>query len=212
MRPYSRSERIADAIVHALGIPASLAACFVIATVATARGASARLAVALGLYAAGLLSMIGFSALYNLAKPGPGKALLQRFDHAAIFAMIAGTYTPVALLAIGGPWGWGLFAAIWTGAVCGAALKLLVPARVERASTAAYLLLAWAGLAALEPLLAALPPADLGLLAAGAILYNLGVVVHLSTRLPFHNAIWHALVLAAAACHFVLVLRLAAAS
>jgi hypothetical protein len=94
------------------------------------------------------------------------------------------------------------------GAVGGAALKLLVaPARFERALVAVYLLLGWAGLAALGPLLAALPPWDLVLLAAGGLLYSLGVVVHLSTRLPYHNALWHALVLAAAS-HFAVVLRL----
>src|SRR5918995_962527 len=93
-----------------------------------------------------------------------------------------------------------------------AALKLVAPARFERASIVAYVLLGWAGLAALDPLLAALPPRDLALLAGGGLLYSLGVAVHLSTRLPYHNALWHALVLAAAACHYAVVLRLATAA
>jgi hemolysin III len=98
------------------------------------------------------------------------------------------------------------------GAVAGAALKLVAPGRFERASIAAYLLLGWAGLAALDPLLAALPPRDLALLAGGGLLYSLGVAVHLSTGVPDHNALWHALVLAAAACHYAVVLCLAAAA
>ncbi len=156
--------------------------------------------------------MLGCSALYNLAATGSRKALLRRFDHAAIFMMIAGTYTPVALLAVGGASGRALLAVVWTGAAGGIALKLLAPRRFERVSVAAYLLLGWAGLAALDPLLAALPPRDLALLAGGGLLYSLGVAVHLSTGLPYHNALWHALVLAAAACHYAVVLRLATAA
>jgi hemolysin III len=208
---YSRGERIADAIVHALGLSAALAACATLAAAAP-RPVGTRLAVTLSLYAAGLLAMLGCSALYNLAGEGARKALLRRLDHAAIFAMIAGTYTPVALLAIGGTWGWGLLGVVWGGAASGVALKLLAPGRFERASTAAYLLLGWVGLAALDPLTSALPSRDLALLAGGGLLYSLGVAVHLSTRLPYHNALWHAFVLAAAACHYVVVLHLATAA
>ena len=180
---YSRGERIADAVVHALGVSAALAACAVLAAAAP-RPVGTRLMIALGLYAAGLLAMLGCSALYNLANEGPRKALLRRLDHAAIFVMIAGTYTPVALLAIGGAWGWGLLVVVWAGAAGGVVLKLLAPGRFERASTAAYLLLGWAGLAALGPLTSALPARDLALLAGGGLLYSLGVAVHLSTRRP----------------------------
>jgi len=207
---YSRGERVADAVVHTAGLSAALVACAALFATAS-RPTDIRLVVALGLYAAGLVAMLSCSALYNMAAEGPARALLRRFDHAAIFVMIAGTYTPVALLGIGGIWGWGLLAVVWTGAAGGAALKLLAPARFERASIAAYLLLGWAGLAALDPLLAALLPQDLALLVVGGLLYSLGVIVHLSTRLPYHNALWHALVLAAAACHYVVILRLAAA-
>ena len=207
----SRGERAADAAVHALGFTAALAACAALVAAAP-RPPGARLAVALGLYGAGLLAMLGCSALYNLAATGPRKALLRRLDHAAIFGMIAGTYTPIGLLAVGGAWGWGVLIVVWMGAVAGAALKLVAPGRFERASIAAYLLLGWVGLAALDPLLAALPPRDLALLAGGGLLYSLGVAVHLSTGVPYHNAVWHALVLAAAACHYAVVLRLATAA
>jgi hemolysin III len=155
--------------------------------------------------------MLGCSALYNLAPPGPRKALLRRFDHAAIFVMIAGTYTPVAALAIGGAWAWGLLGLVWSGALGGVVLKLVGPMRMEKLSVAAYLVLGWIGLAALHRLMEVLPTADLVLLLVGGALYSLGVVFHLATRLPYHNAIWHGFVLAAAACHFAIVLRLAAA-
>jgi hemolysin III len=206
---YSRGERVADAAVHGLGFAAALAGCAVLTSVAPR---ATRPGLALGLYGAGLLAMLGCSALYNMAPEGRRKALLRRLDHAAIFVMIAGTYTPVALLGVGGAWGWGLLGAVWTGAVSGAALKLLAPARFERASVLAYLLLGWAGFVALDPLLVALTRLDLLLLAGGGLLYSLGVVVHLMTRLHYHNALWHALVIAAAACHYAVVFHLATAA
>ncbi|MBR0644120.1 PAQR family membrane homeostasis protein TrhA [Plastoroseomonas hellenica] len=206
---YSRGEQAADAVIHILGLAAALTACIILA-LAARRPVDAGLAMSLGLYAAGLTAMLGCSALYNLTGEGPRKALLRRFDHAAIFVMIAGTYTAIAALGIGGTWGTALLAFVWTGAAGGVALKLLAPARFERASILAYLLLGWAGLAALGPLIAALPALDLGLIFAGGLLYSFGVIVHLSTRLRYHNAVWHALVLAAAACHYAVVLRLAA--
>ena len=206
----SRGERVADAAVHVLGLTAALAGCALL-TAEAPRGAGVGSVAALG-PTQRVVAMLGCSALYNLAGDGPRKALLRRLDHAAIFVMIAGTYTPVALLAIGGAWGWGLLGVVWAGAAGGAALELLAPGRLARISVSAYLLLGWTGLAALDPLLAALPPRDLALLAGGGLLYSLGVAVHLSTRLPYHNALWHALVLAAAACHYAVVLRLAAAA
>jgi hemolysin III len=206
---YGRGERIADAAVHILGLAIALLACAVLAAAVLPQTAGPGLAIALGLYAAGLLAMLGCSALYNMAGHSRRRELLRRLDHAAIFAMIAGTYTPVAGIGIGGPWGWALLGVVWTGAFAGAALKLLAPARFERVSILAYLLLGWAGVVALDQLLAALPPLDLWLLVTGGLLYSLGIVVHLSTRLRYHNALWHALVVAAAGCHYAVVLRLA---
>lgn len=205
----SRSEILADTIVHVLGFGAAVAGCILLGA-ALLRSAGAFQGATLGLYGVGLLAMLGYSALYNLAGPGPRKARLRRLDHAAIFLMIAGTYTPVALLGVGGGGGWALFSAVWLGALGGAALKLSAPARFERAAILAYLLLGWAGLAALEALLTRLAPTDVALLLVGGLLYSLGVPVHLAARLPYHNALWHCLVVAAAACHYVVVLRLAA--
>ena len=156
--------------------------------------------MALGLYAAGLLAMLGCSALYNLAATGPRKTLLCRLDHAVIFVMIAGTYTPTPCSRSAAPGGGGCWVPFGRERPAGRRSSS-APGRLARISVAAYLLLGWTGLAALDPLLAALPPRDLALLAGGGLLYSLGVAVHLSTGLPYHNALWHALVLAAAACH-----------
>lgn len=198
----------ADACIHVLGVTASLVGCVALAAVMPWPSDWVPMA-AIGLYAVGLVGMLGFSAAYNLAAEGPGKRLLRRFDHAAIFVMIAGTYSPISLLGIGGSWGWGVAGFVWAGALLGAGLKLFTPGRFERMAIAAYLLLGWAGLVAIVPMVAAMQPLDVALVGAGGLLYSLGVIAHVSKRSPYQNAIWHGFVLAAAACHFVVVLRLA---
>jgi hemolysin III len=110
------------------------------------------------------------------------------------------------LVAVGGAWGYGLLAFVWSVALGGVVLKLFWPRRLDRLSVAAYLLLGWSIVVVLDPLLGALSAAGLALLAAGGLLYSLGVVFHLWQRLRYQNAIWHAFVLAAAACHFSAVL------
>lgn len=207
--PYRGAERGADAAVHAAALLAVPAGCMLLA-LRTPLPSDTRLAVALGLYMAGLVATFALSAAYNLAPAGPRRALLRRADHAAIFIMIAGTYTPISVLAIGGPLATALLAFVWTGALLGAAMKLLAPGRFERGSIAAYLVLGWVGVVALVPLSRSLSAGQLGLLAAGGLLYSLGVLVHLASHLRFNVAIWHAFVLAAAACHYGLVLSLAA--
>jgi hemolysin III len=152
------------------------------------------------------MAMLLCSAVYNMARDGMFKRLLRRCDHAAIFVMIAGTYTPFSLEVIGGAWGRGLLIFVWTVAAAGVALKLLRPHRFERLSVVVYLMLGWCVLAALDPLLARISLWGLVLLFAGGVLYSLGVVFHLWTRLPFHNAIWHGFVLAAAGCHYAAIM------
>ncbi|MGE3904564.1 MAG: hemolysin III family protein, partial [Reyranellaceae bacterium] len=151
-------------------------------------------------------AMLICSAAYNLARNSRRRALLRRFDHAAIFAMIAGTYTPFTTLRLDGGWGAGLTAAVWTVATIGIALKLWKPHLVERASIPLYLALGWTIVVAVNPLLGALDPSTLVLLAVGGLLYTLGVAFHVWERLPYQNAAWHACVLAAAAVHYAAVI------
>ena len=205
VRQYSRPERIADGVVHLLGIAFGLTACIVL-VIAAFPSNNGLLWLALGLYGGGLLAMLGCSALYNLTTEPVSRALFRRLDHAAIFVMIAGTYTPFTLIAIGGPWGTGLLIFVWSVALGGVALKLLWPWRFERLSVLAYLLLGWCIVVAFDPLTAAVSVAGIALLVAGGVLYSLGVIFHLWTRLPYQNAIWHAFVLAAAVCHFSAIL------
>ena len=198
-------ERRADAVMHAIGLPAALAGCVVL--LMNAPDAPAARA-ATGLYALGLVATFGFSAAYNLSPPGPRRDLLRRFDHAAIFLMIAGTYAPVSLLGIGGRLGTALLGLVGAGALLGASVKLLAPGRFERAAIAAYLALGWVGAVAAVQLARSLPSWQFGALVLGGLLYSLGVIAHVSERLPYNTAIWHACVLLAAGCHYALVLGL----
>ncbi|WP_342452906.1 PAQR family membrane homeostasis protein TrhA [Pararoseomonas indoligenes] len=208
-RTVSPAERRADAAVHALGLLAVLAGTILLLhTLLTAPSPGASLAT--GLYILGLVATFACSAAYNTAPEGPRKNILRRLDHAAIFLMIAGTYTPVALLGIGGTWGTTLCAAVWAGALPGMALKLIAPGRYERAALAAYLALGWLGVLALPTMLQTMPPWQTAAIAAGGLLYTAGTAFHVAERIPYSTAIWHAFVLAAAACHFTVVLHLAA--
>lgn len=197
---YTLGEIIADACVHAVGILASLGA--LIALMIVALPTQHALSVAsLAIYGMGLVTLFVFSACYNLIPHPDWKAILRRLDHAGIFIMIAGTYTPFAIL-MGGAWGYGLLAAVWGVSIVGVLLKLFLPHSLDRLLTGLYLVQGWAVLVALAPLSDVLPQRALILLLVGGGLYTLGVVFHLWERLRYHNVIWHSFVLAAAGCHY----------
>jgi hemolysin III len=152
-----------------------------------------------------MIAMFSFSAAYNLARNSRWRATLRRCDHAAIFVMIAGTYTPFTLLRLDGVWSWGLTTAVWTIAGAGMLIKLCRRCDLRYASAAPYLLLGWIGLIAIDPLFRSVGMETLALIAAGGALYTIGVGFHVWERLPFQNAIWHGFVLAAAAVHYAAV-------
>ncbi|HEX9648051.1 MAG TPA: hemolysin III family protein [Alphaproteobacteria bacterium] len=198
-------ERAADRFVHVLGVAASLAAAGALMIVAIANLETLPV-LSLAVYATGLAAGFGLSAGYHLVTREALRKTLRRLDHAAIFVLIAGTYTPFALVSIGGPWGHALLAAVWAIALVGIAAKVLLPGRFERAAIVLYLVQGWAGLAVLNPLVNGVSATTLSLLGAGGVLYTLGVVFHLWRGLRYQTAIWHAFVLVAAACHYVAVL------
>lgn len=200
-RQWSRGELIADGIVHGIGLVAALIGASVLITVAAMRGAYGMLP-AVSIYAAGLIVMLGCSFAYNMTPASPLKSLLRRFDHSGIFLMIAGTYTPFTTQLLTGAWSIALTSIVWSLAITGVVIKLALPLRFDRLTVAAYLLLGWIVVIAIDPILAAIGPTILLLLAAGGLLYTVGVVFHLWERLPFQAAIWHGFVVAAAGVHY----------
>jgi len=203
---YSRKERLIDGAIHGLGVTGSTTAVAILlaAVIPTRESLSVLASV---IYGACLIAMLWLSAAYNLVSHPDWKDRLRRYDHAAIFLMIAGTYTPFALVAIGGSMGYGLLALVWLLAIAGMLLKLLRPRRLERTSVIMYLALGWIGLPALGLLFSSVSMSILVLLGIGGLLYTLGVAFHLWESLPYQNAVWHGFVLAAASCHFVAVLE-----
>jgi hemolysin III len=158
-------------------------------------------------YSVCLVAMLGCSAAYNLASDASRRGFLRQLDHAAIFLMIAGTYTPFTTCRLHGVWGIGMTTAVWTGAVTGAVMKLICPRRVEQVSTVAYLALGWIILVGMRPLLSSVDIQTAVLLGVGGVLYTIGTGFHLWRALPFHNAIWHSFVLVAASCHYAAILH-----
>jgi hemolysin III len=194
-------ERLADGVVQCVNVVLAAAGCAVLG-VLVGTHANPRLLSALTLYGAGLLAMVGTSALYAWARGGCRHMLYRRLDHAAIFLMIAGTYTPFTMISFGGVHH-RLLALIWALALLGALLKLIAPRRVEQLSILLYLILGWAVLS--DPgLLLSLPAPAVTLLLAGGVIYTLGITFYLA-RVRFQEAIWHGFVLAGAACHYAAV-------
>jgi hemolysin III len=203
---YSRGEYLADLAAHVFGLALGLVATIALLVEASHFG-QPLLIVGAGLYGLGLVAMLSCSAAYNLCPPSPLKSWLRRLDHAAIFLMIAGTYTPLLLNRVGGDWGLGLLSFVWLVAFGGAYLKIMFPRRWEMYTIALYVGLGWSILIAINPLLRSVSFESLILIGAGGVIYSVGVIFHLWDRLPYQNAIWHWLVLAAASCHYIAIMN-----
>src|ERR1700760_2268052 len=204
---YDRVEIIADGVVHAIGILLGLIAATVL-VVLTAVYASALYIVAVSIYVAGLLSMLVLSATYNLWPVSRTKWVLRRFDHSAIYLLIAATYTPFILELRESLFALALLAGVWCVAIFGIVLKLAWPGRFDRLSVGLYLALGWSGVMLYDRVVSALPQMALWCVLAGGALYSLGVIFHAWQRLRFQNVIWHCFVLLGAACHYTAVLAL----
>ncbi|HYZ25094.1 MAG TPA: hemolysin III family protein [Rhodopila sp.] len=201
---YSSAEMLADAAIHLFGlVGASAVFGYLLANVGPLVTASQW--TALITYAVALLGTLTISALYNLSAPGRAKAVLRKLDRAMIFVMIAGSYTPFAICAISPRVGMPLCAVIWTMAAIGVGICLRLQRLYDRLSLALYLGMGWMVLAVLPSLAAAVSTSVLLLLLVGGIVYSAGVLVHRRTGVSFHNAAWHAMVVAAAALHLAAV-------
>ncbi|MBL9050561.1 MAG: hemolysin III family protein [Tabrizicola sp.] len=202
-RELSLAELLADGIVHAMALLAGLIA-FPLLLFHGLQTAEIGTFAALTVYAAGFFLMWGFSLAYNMTPPSALKWLLRRFDHSMIYVMIAGTYTAV-IPHLSGNWPWIMGVVVWTGAVLGILVKVVLPGRYDRLSILAYVMLGWVGVIAAGPVTAALPSVSLWLLVAGGLTYVAGVAFYVWERLRFQNAIWHGFVAVAAGLHFAAV-------
>jgi len=207
---YSRGEELAHWVTHALGVVASLAGIAWLLATAVANGAGPWRAVGGVVFGASALLLFTTSVLYHSATSTRLKPRLRLLDHAAIYVLIAGTYTPLALGVLGGAWGWTLFGLVWGMALAGIAAKLTLGFRFPLASTLLYLAMGWIGVVAARPLLASLTTTELTWIVAGGLAYTAGVPFYLWKNRPYAHAVWHLFVMAGVACHFVAVLSMMA--
>ncbi len=205
---YSRAERIADAVVHAIGLLFAILGTVALILWAMGQDPAQHIAqrgaatvTGVSIYGAALIGSFLASACYHFTPWEGPRHLLQRIDHAAIYLKIAGTYTPLVVL-IGSAFAYGVLAVVWALAALGAIAKLFFWSRQGRWSTAFYLCLGWISVALLSSLWPLLPTGALVCLFAGGLIYSAGAVVFSLDHLKFQNAIWHGFVLTASACFF----------
>ena len=198
-------EEFANALTHGLGATAALAGGAVLITLAALYGDGWQLASAI-VFGTSLLLLYLASTLYHAVQHPVVKGRLKVFDHCAIYLLIAGTYTPFTLIGLRGPWGWSLFAAIWSLALAGVVFKLFYTGRFKLLSTGIYIAMGWLVIVAIKPLLGALDGWTLGWMFAGGAFYTLGTVFYHRPSLPYSHAIWHLFVLGGSVCHYVAVM------
>ena len=203
MEPRSREE-LANVLTHGVGMVAALVAAAALIVFASIRGDVWEI-VGVSTFATTLVALYTASTLYHAARDPVVKARLKVLDHAAIYLLIAGTYTPFMIGELRGGWGWSLFGVIWGLAVVGIALKLIFIGRFRLLSTAVYVAMGWLVLVAVVPLVRALDPVTLAWMVAGGIAYTAGTPFYHNRRIRYAHAIWHVFVIAGSACHAVAV-------
>ncbi|MCF3638581.1 hemolysin III family protein [Rhizobium sp. TRM95111] len=198
---YDRQELIADGVVHGIGVVFALIGATALIFYATVFSSHGQLAAA-WIYGVGLVLALATSFAYNLWPVSIVKWHLRRFDHAAIFVLIAATYTPFLQRGWEDPLLAAMLVGIWIAALAGVAVKFLLPGRYDRLAILIYLAMGWSGVFAAGPLVTRLSATTVTLIVIGGILYSLGVIFHVRQTLRFQNAIWHGFVVAAAAVHY----------
>ncbi|MFA0922282.1 PAQR family membrane homeostasis protein TrhA [Xanthomonas fragariae] len=192
------SARRADVLVHAAGLFWAIVGG---AWMVWRAHASQTMLPAICVYALGLLVMFACSAAYNFA-PSQRQPMLRKFDHAGIFVMIAGSYTPFFLVTLDGIWCWAMLVAVWSVALFGVFAKLCLPGIAKSFWVAIYLLLGWAGIVVIKPIIAGLDSTVLWLIAVGGAFYTVGVTFYVRKSMVYNRAIWHAHVLGGALSHW----------
>ncbi|GAA5176962.1 PAQR family membrane homeostasis protein TrhA [Modicisalibacter zincidurans] len=200
---YSLLEELLHCISHGIGAALALAGMVVLIALASlATHVDPWKIVGVSLYGATLVLLYSASTLYHGVRRPRLKRALKVVDHCAIYALIAGTYTPFLLVNLRGPLGWTLFAVIWSLAIGGIALKLIWPQRFGVLRVAVYLVMGWLIVLASDAMGTYLSDTSITLLVAGGITYTLGVVFYAIRAIPFHHAIWHLFVLGGSVFHY----------
>jgi len=202
---YTRGEQIAHYLTHGTGLVASVAALVLLVVFAALRG-DARHVITSVIFGVALVILYATFTTFRGQRTGPSQSAFHRYNHAAIFLLIAGTATPFLLGSVQGVWGWSLFGVVWALCLVGAASRMFFSEKLPIVSHVAYLLLGLVALVALKPLVATVPQGALWLLLAGGLCYACGTVFHLWDRMRYHQVVRHVFALGGSACHLIAVL------
>jgi len=202
---YSKGEEIANSITHGLGAVLAVAGLVVLIVFAALYGNAWHI-VSCSIFGAALVLLYLASTLYHAVQHPTAKPILRMLDHSAILVLIAGTYTPITLVSLHGPWGWALFGVIWGLATLGIVMESTRLRRFRTCLLALYVIMGWAVVVAIKPMTHNLGSGGLWLLLAGGLAYTGGLVFYLWNRLPYNHAIWHLFVLAGSIAHYFAVL------
>ena len=199
---YSLGEEIANSVTHGVGWLLSVCGLAILVTFAAITGGALRV-TSCAVFGATLVLLYAASTLYHALPSERAKHVFRVLDHSSIFLLIAGTYTPLSLVAVGGPWGWSLFGAIWALAAVGVLLNTIAHVRWRWLSITLYVSMGWLVVIAIRPLMAAVSTGVLVLIVAGGLAYTLGLVFYGWRRLPYGHAVWHLFVLAGSVLHYL---------
>ena len=202
---FSYREELANGAVHGVGAVLSMAGLIVLVAVASTYS-DVTYFMSFSVYGTTLIVLYSASTLYHVIRRARVKQIFELIDHASIFLLIAGTYTPFMLISMRGVWGWSLLGVIWLLALVGITTKLFFFYRLKRLSVPIYLIMGWLGLIVLPQAIVILPLGGLIWLFAGGFLYTLGLIFYVWHRLPYHHAFWHGFVLAGSLAHYLAVL------
>ena len=204
LKYYSPAEEMTNIISHGIGLVLSIAALALLVTFASLYGNVWHI-VSFSIFGASLLILFSSSTLYHCAKKPVLRSRLRVFDHASIFLLIAGSYTPFTLVTLNGPVGWTIFGITWGLALTGIILKLFFTGRYRVVSTLMYVFMGWLIVFAIKPVVNSLPSGGMYWLLAGGIAYTVGAVLYSVKKIRFNHAIFHIFVLIGSICHFVAV-------
>ena len=199
---YSLAEEIANSISHGIGCIFGIVGLVLLLTQAVEMRADITAITSYSLYGGSMILLFLASTLYHAIPHQKAKPWLKKFDHCAIYLLIAGTYTPFLLVGLKSPLAQGLMVVIWSLALAGIIFKLTIAHRFKVLSLITYLSMGWLSLVVIYQLATKLSAGGVWLLAAGGIVYSLGVIFYVSRRIPYNHAIWHGFVLGGSVLHF----------
>lgn len=202
---YTTGEEIANSVTHGVGAALSVAGLTLLVALAAIYGDVWRV-VSFSIYGSSLVILYLASTLYHSIQQPRVKRVFRIFDHASIYLLIAGSYTPFTLVTMRGPWGWTLFGIVWGLALMGILFKTVFIGRFEVIATIAYVLMGWLVMIAFGQLRQHLPPGGVTWLVIGGLFYTVGVLFYAWRQLPYNHAIWHLFVLGGSISHFFAVL------